>query len=75
MKKPHPVDARVEHESRICFGISWFRTEAEAREYAEYVREQGWTYNGGYFHGMPCGRAPSWDKDHPVHGRIYAVTD
>lgn len=61
-------------EVRICFGIKWFYSEAEADAYAAYVREKGFTYNGGWFHGMPCGRDKSFDKDGPK-GRLYAVTD
>lgn len=60
----------VKTESRICFGISWFATEEEADRYAAYVREQGITYNGGFFHGRPCGRDRDWDRD-----GLFAVTD
>lgn len=66
----HPVD----RDSRICFGISFFLSEKEADEYAKFVKEQGYTYNGGYFDGMPCGRDKSFDR---VVGeqKQYAVTD
>lgn len=66
MTGPEPV----RRESRTCFGISWFATEAEADAYAAIVHEQGLTYNGGFFHGMPCGRDKTWDTD-----GLYAVTD
>lgn len=60
----------VKVESRICFGISYFATEAEALAYAALVAEQGRTYNGGFFHGMPCGRDAVFD-----HDGLFAVTD
>lgn len=60
----------VRRDERICFGIAWFATEAEAEAYAAHVREQGITYNGGYMHGIGCGRAPSHDRD-----GLFAVTD
>lgn len=67
---PQPVRS----ESRICFGVSYFATEADAATYAAYVRSRGQTYNGGYFHGAPCGREPSRDFIDPVHGQLFAVT-
>lgn len=65
----------VIHDSRICFGISYFKTEEEAAAYDAIVRARGYTYNGGFYHGRPCGRDTSFDHDHPEHGRLYAVTD
>ena len=73
-QQPDPVPAPVETEERICFGLAWFRTEAEADAYGAEMRRQGRTFNGGYFHGMACGRCKTWDKVHPVHGKLYAVT-
>jgi hypothetical protein len=70
MAKRHVVVPKpVRSEGRICFGINWYATEAEALEAAKAVRARGDTYNGGFFHGMPCGRAPEFDG----HGE-YAVT-
>lgn len=60
----------VRRESRTCFGISYFATEGEAERYAAVVRENGYVYNGGFFDGMPCGRAPQFDRD-----GLFAVTD
>lgn len=65
----------VKRESRICFGISYFATEAEAETYAAQVKAAGRTYNGGFFHGMPCGRDKAFDHVDPVHGQVFAVTD
>lgn len=65
----------VKSESRICFGIMWFKTEADADAAAEQVRAKGYTYNGGWYHGMACGREPVWDYTDPVLGRLYAVTN
>lgn len=64
----------VKRDSRICFSIAYFSTEADADTYAAFVREKGDTYNGGYFHGMPCGRESSRDYTDPELGRLYAVT-
>ena len=64
----------IEQEGRICFGLAWYGTETEAEEAAKAVQEAGHTYNGGYFHGMPCGREKQFDYDHPQAGRRYAVS-
>ena len=66
---PTPVEVDV----RICFGIKWFATEEEAMAQHKIERKMGSTFNGGWFHGMPCGRDASWDKE--VDGRkLYACT-
>lgn len=64
----------VKLDSRICFGIAYFATEADADKYAAHVREKGYTYNGGYFDGMPCGRSRQFDHVDPKLGQLYAVT-
>jgi hypothetical protein len=65
----------VKTESRICFGIAWYATEAEAMEADRIGRMQGNTYNGGWFHGMPCGRDTTWDHvDQKTGQQLYAVT-
>lgn len=53
--KPADID------SRICFGIQYYDCEAKARFATLVTRLQGNTYNGGWFHGMPCGRDTSFD--------------
>lgn len=60
--------------SRICFALEWFATEAEAEDRAAEVRKRGDTYNGGMFHGMPCGREPHQDFISDEHGPLYAVS-
>lgn len=55
-------DHAIDRDERICFGIVWFPTEKLANQYHEIVCKQGCTYNGGYFHGMACGRDKSFDK-------------
>ena len=65
----------VDHDQRICFGISFFKTEDDAKLYDQFVRRRGTTYHGGFFHGMPCGRDASFDYVHKDHGKLYAVTD
>ena len=54
----------VEVDVRICFGIAWFEKEEDADRYAEEVVRKGLTYNGGWYHGMACGRDKSWDGKH-----------
>jgi hypothetical protein len=53
--------APSDQEGRAAFGIKWFDSEEKANAYAEIVRREGRTYNGGYFHGMSCGRDESFD--------------
>ena len=72
---PKSIPTPVKIESRICFGIAYFSTEADALAYAEYVRKRGDTYNGGFFHGMPCGRDTSFDHVDQSLGQLYAVTN
>lgn len=69
------VPTPVKLDSRICFSIAYFTTKADAAAYAKYVRAQGYTYNGGFYHGMPCGRETTWDHVDPTHGPLYAVTE
>lgn len=69
-KLPKPAKTDI----RICFSIYYFMTEEGARQYNEYVEEQGFTYNGGFYHGRPCGRDPSWDYEDKELGSLYAVT-
>ena len=68
-----PVPVRI--DSRICFGIAYFATEAEADLYAADVVRRGVTYNGGWFDGMACGRAEAFDYLMPDGSKRYAVTD
>lgn len=72
-KTSEPVP--VKSEQRICFGIAWYKTEAEANAADAICRERGYTYNGGWLDGKPCGRDSAWDYDDPVHGRLYACTN
>lgn len=65
----------VKTDSRICFGIKYFASEAEASQYAEWVKARQLTYNGGFYHGMPCGRETVWDHIDKESGQqLYAVT-
>lgn len=74
-RKAAPVlPVPVETSSRICFGICYFASEADADTYAAHVQARGDTYNGGYCDGMGCGRERRFDYLHPVHGKLYAVT-
>lgn len=70
----YPNAKAIHYSSRVSIGIAYFATEEDAREYADQVRLAGLTHNGGYFHGMPCGRAPS--RDFEFDGvKYFAVTD
>lgn len=71
-QRPSPTP--VKREDRICFGIAYFSTEADAEAYALVVRARGEEYNGGFFHGMPCGRDRSRDHVDEALGQLYAVT-
>jgi hypothetical protein len=68
------VPTPAKFDSRICFAIAYFTSEADAAVYAAMVRKRGDTYNGGYFHGMPCGRDTGWDHVDPALGPLFAVT-
>jgi len=67
---PQPVKV----DSRICFGIAYYTSEADAAIAAADVERRGETYNGGFFHGMACGRDKSWDYTDQTFGPLYAVT-
>ena len=73
--KTNPTPRPVRTESRTCFGISWFTSEADATAYAASVRKSGTRYNGGFMHGMPCGRDTTWDYTDKELGPLFAVTD
>lgn len=72
--KPYPDGPTpVEVDSRICFSIAWYATEAEAKQHDRLARKAGDTYNGGFYHGMQCGRDQTWDRE--VDGvKQYAAT-
>ncbi len=74
-KRQAKLPVPVKTQSRICFGIAWFSTLSDAMTYAAYVEAKGYTYNGGFFHGMGCGRDESFDYTDAVLGKLYAVTD
>lgn len=63
----------VERDSRTCFGIEWYDSELKANFRHLSVRLYGETYNGGWFHGMACGREKSFDYTRD-YSTLYAVT-
>jgi hypothetical protein len=69
------VPTPVKIDSRICFGIAYFTSEADALTYDAHVRAKGRAYNGGFFHGMPCGRDKGWDYMDATLGQLFAVTN
>lgn len=74
-KKADAPPKPVRRDSRICFGIAYFVDEKEADAYAAWVEARGLTYNGGFFHGMACGREKGRDYTDKDGARFYAVTD
>jgi hypothetical protein len=72
--KKSTVPVPVKTDSRICLGISYFLSEADAQAYAQEIVRRGHTYNGGFFHGMQCGREESRDYLDDELGQLYAVT-
>ena len=56
-KSGRPADI----DSRICFGIEFYDSEEKAGYATLITKVQGNTYNGGWFHGMACGRDTSFD--------------
>lgn len=68
------VPTPVKIDSRICFGIAYFTSEADAADYALDVRRRGLTYNGGFFDGMACGRDKTWDYTDEALGPLFGVT-
>jgi hypothetical protein len=59
----HPIIGGHEAQGgdvRICFAVAYYTDPEVAKAAGEYS-EQHNTYNGGYFHGMPCKRDPSFD--------------
>jgi hypothetical protein len=74
MRKIRHLERDDLHDSRICFGISYWMTEEAAMEADRIGRLLGNEYNGGWFHGMACGRDRSFDKTLPDGTKVYAVT-
>ncbi len=74
-KPKQEMPAHTHYDSRICFGILYFDTPAKANKAARIVQARGDTYNGGWFHGMACGRATQFDYVDPKLGKLYAVTE
>ena len=65
----------LKSDGRICFGIEWFGSEEDAMERDKEVRAAGRSYNGGFFHGMSCGRDSSFDYEDKELGKLFAVTN
>lgn len=61
----------VDRESRICFAIAWFASEADA---AKWAKDHPGTYNGGWYHGRPTGRDHNFDRTLADGTKLYAVT-
>ena len=73
-KKAAAGPAPVKREGRVCFGIEYFATEADADAKAAIVVARGDTYNGGWSHGSPCGRNWSFDHTDADGRKLFAVT-
>lgn len=70
---PPPV-GRFITDVRICFGIIFFENKKDAAKCEKEVKRKGLTVNGGYSHGMPCGRATQFDFDDDEDVAWHAVT-
>ena len=62
---------RTKCDVRICFGIEWYELAEDCERVAKI---KGHYYNGGMFHGMPCGRDKNWDHTDDEGTEWYAVT-
>jgi len=61
----------IKRSSRISFGVEWYATLEEAEAISRIVSQRE-TVNGGWRHGEPCGREPSFDM--VIDGKMaYAV--
>ena len=76
---PFPgLPAPVHLDARISFTLLYYDTPEVPARAAEATRVAGNTYNGGWFHGEPCGRETQFDHV-PAGGpnkgkRLYAVS-
>ena len=67
--------ALIRTEQRICFGLKYFDDEAEAQAEGDRMRKAGYTFNGGWFHGKPCGRETQFDYfDKEIGKELFAVS-
>jgi hypothetical protein len=72
---PSHLPRPVKYDGRVSFGINYFTVERDADTFAAWVQDRGFTYNGGWRDGQPCGRDARWDYDDERLGcRLYAVT-
>jgi len=74
-KPTSTIPTPVKIDSRICFAINYFTSEADADRFSDSVIKRGITYNGGWFDGMACGRDRTWDYTDDTLGPLFAVTD
>jgi len=65
---------RTKCDVRICFAIEWYELEEDAELANKLTRKAGNCYNGGWFHGMPCGRDRGFDHTDDEGTKWYAVT-
>ena len=68
------VKRRWFYDGRISLAVLFFEKEAEAKKIAIEVVNQDCRYNGGWFDGMPCGRADAFDFEDDNGIKWYAVT-
>lgn len=59
----------IQKDGRCAFCISWYATEEQADKAGQIIFNRNDSYNGGFFHGAPCGR----DKTFDMFGK-FAVT-
>ena len=63
-------------DGRCSFNIAWFKCEDAANRAAKQIRKEGRSHNGGWFHGMPCGRDSAFDMKDKETGEttMFAVS-
>ena len=50
-------------DGRIAFSMRYYTDEKDAERFGELSSKMGNTYNGGWFHGMSCGREKQFDHE------------
>jgi hypothetical protein len=74
LPKGYKLKGKVRYQGRICFALQYFSVEADAKACAKQVAKEGRTYNGGFFHGMSCGRESQFDHTTDDGVKWYAVS-
>lgn len=74
-KRLSELKDQAKYDGRCALSIWWHTDEALADEHGKLVEKTGATYNGGWFHGMECGREKTRDYMADDGTMRYAVTE